>query len=520
MDATLLALALVAGLGLGAAAESLRRRVSARRRRLEADESARGVLAAAERRAAERLGEVEAEAQERAAQLERAAQEEGKRRRREAEEQRREMESRQRNLQRRHELLEGRAADLDRRRAQLDARSQDVEAAAHEAESLRARQQGRLEQIARMTAEQARAELVSQVRADARRDAATYLRKVQEETREEADREAARLVVQSLQRFSAAQVIDATTTVVNLPNEEMKGRIIGREGRNIRSLEMATGIDLLVDDTPQAILLSCFDPVRREVARLAMERLVEDGRIHPARIEEVVEKTRREFEERLLQEGEAAAFELGIADVHPRLIRLVGRMRYVHAGGQNLLQHTRETVLLAANIAAQLDVDTEVVRRAAFLHEAGTVDDGATELHPAQRSAELAQKFNEADEVVRAVRSLHPEAPERSLEGILVQIGHSISEVRPGARKENLEIFTRRMTDLEAIATSFPGVVGAFAIKAGKDLRVLVSPDRVSDADAIWLARDIAHRIHEQLSYPGQIRISVVRETRSVDYAM
>jgi ribonuclease Y len=520
MESLLTPLALLVGLAVGATAEILRRRLAASRRVQEAEDEAKGIRAAADRDAAARVKELEAEAQDRLARNDREQQEEAKRRRRENDEIRRDLESRQRNAQRRNELLEAKQTELDRRAAEIEARGRECEAAAREAESSRAQQQARLEQIARLTAEQARAELVNQVRADARREAATYLRKVQEETRESADAEATRLVVQSLQRFSSAQVIDATITVVNLPNEEMKGRIIGREGRNIRALETATGIDLLVDDTPQAILLSSFDPVRREVARLAVEHLVEDGRIHPARIEEVVEKARKDFDERLTHDGEAAAFEVGIADIHPRLIRLLGRMRYVHGGGQNLLQHARETVLLATNMASQLKVDPDVVRRAAFLHEVGNVDDSSAELHPTLRSADLAHKFNESDGVVRAIRSLHPEEQDRSLEGMLVQIAHAISAARPGARNENLEVFTRRLSDLERIAGSFPGVTGVFAIKAGKDLRVLVNSEKVSDADAIWLARDIADRIQEQVGYPGQIRVSVIRETRSVDYAM
>jgi ribonuclease Y len=513
-------LGLALAFALGAVAGLAYRRAVGAGPLRDAEEEARRVREEAERDAAARLQEAEMEGRERAARQEREVQDQLKKRHRQAEEQRREIEQKARNLERRHELLESRQADLDRRAADLDRRQAEAaEAERRAAEALR-QQQERLEQIARLTAEQARAELVNQIRAEARREAASYLRKVQEETREEADATARRLVIESMQRISQAQVIDPMTTIVELPNEEMKGRIIGREGRNIRALETATGIDLLVDDTPKAILLSCFDPVRREIARLSVERLIEDGRIHPARIEEVVEKTRQDFEEQIVQRGESVAFELGITEVHPRLVRLVGRMQHCHSRGHNLLQHTRETVLLAVNLAAQVRGEAEVVRRAALLHEIGAVDDSSPELHPALRSAELAQKFNESEGVVRALRSLHPDEPERTPEGILVQIAHSMSDVRPGARKENLEIFTRRMSDLEAIARSFAGVVGAFAIKAGKELRVLVDAEKVSDADAIWLARDIARRIQEAVNFPGQVRVSVVRETRSVDYAM
>ena len=522
-----LILAAIAGLALGVLIDEVVRRVLFARRLREADREAQHIRQDAERDAAAHLKEMELEGRERITQQERTAQDGFKKRRREMEGQRRDLEGQRRdleakvrNLDRRHELLETKRSEVDAREAELEERARQVEAAGAEAAELRRGQQERLEQIARMTAEQAHTELVEQIRSEVRREAASYLRKAQEESREEAERIARKLVVEALQRFSGSQVVDPTTTVLELPNEEMKGRIIGREGRNIRSLELATGIDLLVDDTPKAILLSCFDPVRREIARLSVEKLIEDGRIHPARVEEVVAKTRSEFEDHVMQDGETAAFELGITEMHPRLVRLVGRMRYCHSAGHNLQQHTRETVLLAANMASQVGADVDVVRRAAFLHEIGAVDDSSSETHPILQAAELAQKFNESDGVVRAIRSLHPEEQERSVEGILVQVGHQISDARPGARKESLEIFTHRMTQLETIAGSFIGVQGAFAIKAGKELRVVVDTQKISDSDAIWLARDIARRIQEQISFPGQIRVSVVRETRSIDYAM
>jgi len=511
---------LVAAFAAGILVDQVIRRVMTARRRREAEDEAERIRQDAEREVEAHRKEIELEGRERTARAEQEVAANLKRRRREIEAQRRDLDQKLRNLNRRHELVESKQADVDRRGAELDARRQEVDETGKQAEALRDQHQSRLEQIARMTAEQARNELTSQIRADARRESSSYLRKVQEETREESDREAQRLMIESLQRFSSAQVVDPTTTVVQLPNEEMKGRIIGREGRNIRSLEMATGIDLLVDDTPQAILLSCFDPVRREIARLSIEKLIEDGRIHPARVEEVVEKTRHEFDLHVMQEGETAAFELGIAEVHARLVRLVGRMGYCHSGGHNLLQHTREVVLLSTNMAAQVNADSEVVRRAAFLHEIGAVDDSDTEVHPVQRSVDLATKFNEPEAVTRAIRSLHPEEQDKTVEGILVQIGHDISTNRPGARKENLEIFTKRMDNMEAIACSFDGVHGAFAIKAGKELRVVVNTESITDADAIWLARDIGRRIQDEVSYPGQIRVSVVRETRTVDYAM
>jgi len=520
MDPVLIVLIVLVALVGGFVAGQLRRRSFLLRHIGDAEEEARRLRKEGESAAATRLQEVELEGRERVAEKEREFQQESKRQRRENETTRKELEKRQRNLNRRHELVESKATEVQALEVELAEHARETREAHTQALEMRDQQQARLEQMARLTQEQARQELVSQIRNEVRRDSASYLRKVQEETRQNAEQDATRLVIQSLQRLSASQVIDATTTVVELPNEEMKGRIIGREGRNIRSLERATGIDVLVDDTPQAILLSSFDPIRREIARLSLEKLIEDGRIHPARIEEVVEKMVKSFDEHLLEEGESVAFELGLSEVHPRLIRMLGRMRYCHSGGHNLLQHTRETVLLATNMAAQLGADVDVVRRAAFLHETGTLDDSSSEHHPVQRSADLASKFNESEEVVRALRSFDPSEQERSLEGLLVQVGHTISEARPGARKDNLAIFTQRLTDMEEIARSFKGVVSAFAVKAGKELRVLVNSEKITDADAIWLARDISRRIQSSVKYPGQIRVSVVREIRAVDFAM
>jgi len=520
MDPILIGFIVLAALAGGFVAGQFRRRSFLVRRIGDAEEEAGRLREEAESAAATRLEEVELEGQERLAGKEREFQDESKRQRKANETARKELEKRQRNLNRRHELVENKASEVQVLQAELAEQERETKEAHTQALEMREQQQARLEKVARLTQEQARQELTAQIRTEVRREAAAYLRKVQEEARQEAEQDATRLVIQSLERMSTSQIVDGTTTVVELPNEEMKGRIIGREGRNIRSLERATGIDVLVDDTPQAILLSCFDPALREIACLSVQKLIEDGRIHPARIEEVVEKMVESFDEHLLEEGESVAFELGLSEVHPRLIRMMGRMRYCHAGGHNLLQHTRETVLLATNMAAQLGADVEVVRRAAFLHETGALDDSSNENHPVQRSADLASKFNEPEAVVRALRSADPSEQERSLEGLLVQMGHTISESRPGARKENLAIFTQRLADMEEIARSFKGVVSAFAVKAGKELRVLVNSEKISDADAIWLARDISHRIQSSVNYPGQIRVSVVREIRAVDFAM
>jgi ribonuclease Y len=337
--------------------------------------------------------------------------------------------------------------------------------------------------------------------------------------RESAEREATNLIVQATQRVNLRDVMESTVSFIELPSDEMKGRIIGKEGRNIRALEMATGIDLIVDDTPRSIWISCFDPVRREVARVAIDRLLEDGRIHPARIEEVVAKVSEEIDGLIDAKGAEAAFSMGISDLHPKLVRLLGKARHHTTHGQNLLQHCLETAQIAGFMAQQLGGKVDVAQRAGLLHEVGTVSEEVTD-HPILCSAELCARYGESEAVVQTVRSLHPDVPPRRLEGLLVGTANRLSEARPGARKENLAVFIERLRRLEGIATGFPGVTKAYAVKAGRELRVIVDTARTND-DAAWsLSRQIARAIERELSYPGQVRVSVVRETRSVRFAV
>jgi ribonuclease Y len=314
-------------------------------------------------------------------------------------------------------------------------------------------------------------------------------------------------------------MVDLACSLVQLPNDDMKGRIIGREGRNIRALEMATGIDLIVDDTPGAIILSGFDPLRREIAKVSIERLVEDGRIHPGRIEEVVQKVREEIDQIILQAGETAAFELGIVSLPDMLARLVGKMKFFVVSGYNLLQHCRETATLASVLAAEFEISGETVKRAGLLHGIGLVDDSASDTPPLLLASEIAGRLGEAPVVVQAIRSLHPGEPEGSLDAVLLRIARRISFSRPGMRRDNMGTWITRMRDLERVAEAFPGVARAYAMKSGKELRVLVETDKVSDADVIWLSKDIAAKIERDLNYPGQVRVSVIREVRAVDYA-
>jgi ribonuclease Y len=443
-----------------------------------------------------------------------------------------ETDQRERELEARETRLDSRARDHERARAKLERRTQEVERRVGELDTRdarlkeleaetradRAEARQTLERIAGLSAEQARVELIAGLEDEARREGARLARKIEDEYREKAEREAQNLVIKAAGRISLRGPIHSTVTFISLPSDEMKGRIIGREGRNIRALEMATGIDLIVDDTPQAILISCFDPTRREVARVAIERLVEDGRIHPARIEEVVEKVREEIDTLIEEEGSQAAFAVGISDLHPRLARLVGRMKFHSNHGQDLLRHCMEVALIAGHMAAEVGAQAAVAVRSGLLHEVGRVSE-STLGHSAMASSELAGRYGESEEVVHAIQSLHPDVETRSVEAILLDAANRLSENRPGARKENLEIFIERLKRLEALAVEFDGVERAYAVKAGKEIRVLVDAARITDDEVYDLSKRIARRIEQEVNFPGQVKVNVVRETRSVRFA-
>ncbi len=418
------------------------------------------------------------------------------------------------------------ASELGRRRkqaadkqAEADGLLQQAADAKSRAEATLADAQARLEGAAGLTAGEARAQLLAQIEADARDEGTRLARKIEESARENAEHEALNLMLQATQRVNIRDITESTVSFIELPSDEMKGRIIGKEGRNIRALEMTTGIDLVVDDTPRSILISSFDPVRREIARVAIARLVEDGRIHPARIEEVVQRVRDEIDELIDERGNEAVLSLGISDMHTRLTRLVGRMRYHTHHGQNLLQHCLETSMIAGYMADQVGARVEVAHRAGLLHEISLVADPVSD-HPLVASAELGAAFNESEDVVHAIRSLHPDVRAKSVEALLVSTANRLSETRPGARKENLAVFIERLKRLESIATSFSGVERAYAVKAGKEIRVIVDTSRANDKGAYGLSREIARAVERQLNYPGQIKVSVVRETRAVRYAL
>ncbi len=472
------------------------------------------------------LGEARRESEARAQDVLSAAQEQALAGEAEADRRERDLDAREAKIEQRERQRDGELAAIDRQRKDLERRTAAVSSSEEKARQLQSKAESShdearqmLERIAGLTIAEARTELLASLEAEMRGEAAKLARKIEEEARETAERTARRLVVDATQRVSLREPAESTISFIALPSDEMKGRIIGREGRNIRALEMATGIDVIIDDTPGAILLSSFDPVRREIARIGIQRLLEDGRIHPARIEEVVAKVREEFETLTEEAGAQAAFALGVFDLHARLARLVGRLKYRSYHGHNLLQHAGEVVQLAAHIAAETGARGEVVRRAALLHEIGRVEDGSSG-HPVLVAADLAAKFGERDEVVKAIQALHPDAEPKTVESLILRIANRISENRPGARKDNLDVFIERLRRIESLARSFPGVTQAFALKAGKELRVLVDTKSVSDDQAYVLSKQIAGAIERELEYPGTIRVSVVRETRSVQYAV
>jgi ribonuclease Y len=409
--------------------------------------------------------------------------------------------------------------DLRTREAAVAEQQRRAEAAAQKAEQVLAERQRELQRIASLTAEEARDLLLKQIEADARKDAANLVKRLEAEAREVAAARAQAIITDAIQRSAAEHAIETTVSVVDLPSDDMKGRIIGREGRNIRALEMATGVELIVDDTPGAIILSSFDPFRREVARQTIERLIADGRIHPARIEEIVEKVKAEMEETVRRDGEAAAFELGLYDLHPDVLRLMGRLKFRTSYGQNVLNHSREVAFLAGLMAKEVGLNSHVAVRAAFLHDIGKAIDRDLQGTHLELGLDFLRKHGESEPVLQAVAAHHMDIDWPSLEAMIVQAADAISAARPGARRDILESYVKRLEKLEDIADSFQGVSKAFALQAGREIRIVVESDRVSDEETVWLSKDIARRIENELEYPGQIKVTVIRETRAVEYA-
>ncbi len=431
----------------------------------------------------------------------------------------RELAERESELSGRLESLEGREQTLAQSEADFAERDAKLRVQEEELERATAEQRVRLERIAGLTADQAKAELMRAMENEARIDAAGSIKRIEDEANEKAKDKARRVIAMAVQRIASEHVVESTVSVVDLPSDEMKGRIIGREGRNIRAFEQATGVDLIVDDTPEAVILSCFEPVRREVARLALGALIQDGRIHPGRIEELVAKVQAEMEEKLLADGEAAALEAGLPDLHPELHKLLGRLQFRSSFGQNALKHSLEVSWLAHHMAAELGADAAVAKRAGLLHDVGKAVDREMDGTHLELGRELLRKYGESDLVIHAMECHHGDYDPHSVEAVLVTAADALSAARPGARREILENYIKRLEKLESMATEFKGVGKAYAIQAGRELRVVVESDRVSDEEALWLARDVAKKVESELTYPGQIKVTVIRETRAVEYA-
>jgi ribonucrease Y len=409
--------------------------------------------------------------------------------------------------------------ELDTIKENLNVQLELVEKKSEELEKIHRQQVDKLQQISGMSGDEAKAQLVESMKEEAKTEAMSLINEIVSEAKMTANKEAKKIVVQSIQRVAAETAIENSVTVFHIDSDEIKGRIIGREGRNIRALEAATGVEIIVDDTPEAIILSAFDPVRREIARLALHQLVTDGRIHPARIEEVVTKVQKQIEEEIIEVGKRTAIDLGIHGLHPELIRIVGKMKYRSSYGQNLLQHSREVANLSAIMAAELGLNTKLAKRAGLLHDIGKVPDDEPELPHAILGMKLAERYNEKPEVCNAIGAHHDEVEMTTLIAPLVQVCDAISGARPGARREVVEAYIKRLKDLEALALSYPGVMKTYAIQAGRELRVIVGSDKISDVDAENLSTEIAKKIQDEMTYPGQVKITVIRETRAISFA-
>lgn len=485
----------------------------------KANLEAERILEKAEREAKEKAREAAISAREKYIQLRNEFEKSSR-------EQKREFQQWERRLQQREAKLDGRQQHLDKleidwkeKEAQIQHRQNELDLKIREAEKIVLEQKQKLEQIAGLSLEEAKRELIKNIEQEARIEAANLVKKIEEEAREQGEQRAKYFLGNVIQKISSEYVAENTVTVVDLPSDEMKGRIIGRDGRNIRSLEMVCGVDLIVDDTPGAVTISSFDPLRREIASMALKKLVADGRIHTARIEEVVEKCKEEFENKVLEEGEAAALSVGIPDLHIEILRHLGKLKYRTSYGQNVLSHSKEVAHLAERIALELKANAEIAKRAGLLHDIGKALDREQEGTHIQLGVEFLRKYGEQEAVIHSMECHHGDVEPKMLEAVIVNIADALSAARPGARRDVLESYVRRLEKLEEIAGSFQGVHKAYAVQAGRELRIIVESQRIKDEEAFWMAKDIARKIEEEVQYPGQIKVTVIRELRAIDYA-
>ena len=505
-------LTLVVGGAVGALAGYQRRKSFAEREIGSAEEEARRIINEAIRSAESKKREATVEAKEEILKARNEFEKEIKDRRSEIQRQENRLNQKEENLDRKTENVERKEELVSARLAELDRDKREIE-------TLKQSQVEALERISGLTAEEAKRYLIDQLEEEVTHEEALKIKEIQARFKEEADTYAREQIALAIQRCAADHVAEATVSVVPLPNDEMKGRIIGREGRNIRTLETMTGVDLIIDDTPEAITVSCFDPVRREIARLALEKLILDGRIHPTRIEEMVEKAKREVDATIKAEGERAVFETNVHGLHPELVKMLGRMRYRTSYGQNVLNHSIEVSHLAGLLAAEIGADVNQAKRGGLLHDLGKAIDHEVEGSHIQIGVELARKYKESEGVIHAIEAHHGDVEARTIVACLVQAADAISAARPGARRENVEYYIKRLEKLEELTSSFQGVDKAFAIQAGREVRIMVKPEEISEDRMVLLAREIAQKIEDELEYPGQIKVNLIRETKAIDYA-
>ncbi|MDD5669595.1 MAG: ribonuclease Y, partial [Candidatus Omnitrophica bacterium] len=481
----------------------------------DAESKVQFILAQAEKEVENKRKDAEIESKEMLFRMRQEFEQQTKERRQELINLEKRLSQKEENIDRRLDLLEKKEKEIESKFENIRKQEEALKVKDNHLHSLISEEKERLQKIASLSLEEARTILLNRLNEELNTEKAVLIKKQEEDLRAQADKKASEILSLAIQRCSVEHTVESTVSVVNLPNDEMKGRVIGREGRNIRAFEMATGVDVIIDDTPEAVTLSSFDPVRREVARLSLEKLISDGRIHPGRIEELVEKTKQEMDEKIREEGERAAFDAGVERLHPELIKLLGRLKYRTSFGQNALQHSKEVAFLLGVMASELKLDFNLARRIGLLHDIGKSVDHQVEGTHAKIGAELAKKYNEAPEVVHSIEAHHEEAEASSCYAVLAIAGDAISAARPGARRETLETYIKRLENLESIANLFKGVDKAFAIQAGREIRVIVQPEKISDGDAVNLSREIRKKIEEGMEYPGQIKVTVIRETRA-----